>query len=390
MEIPMSVESLSLVLLLFGIALAFSDIHLSGWVLGWILLSGALLVQGFRSILNYSLEHGVLDATMVQAADEWMGLGFSLLIVASMYMMREVFAKHRLARERLGVISAAAQDAIVMIDDGGRIAFWNEAGRRIFGYSEREVQGRKLHELIVPQRRRRDFEKGFIDFRNTGHGLALGRTLELAGLRKDGTEIVTEVSLSAVSIDDVWHAICIFRDITGRKQAEQVLRLEHAVASRLAGAPDASDALLAVIRSVCEWGNWACGRYLRVDDATGTLRFGDYWTAPDAATQAFIEASRAFAYGPGVGIPGKVWQSGFALWIADVTKDARALTPLSTLESGLRCAFAFPVIAQGKTIGVLAFNSVEAREPDERLLAAAQVIGSQVGLLLLRQGRANA
>jgi hypothetical protein len=72
----MSVQSLSLVLLLFGVVLAFSDIHLSGWVLGWILLSGALLVQGFRSILNYSFERGVVDNTNFQVADEWMGLGF--------------------------------------------------------------------------------------------------------------------------------------------------------------------------------------------------------------------------------------------------------------------------------------------------------------------------
>ena len=48
------VELVSLALLLVGIGLAFSDIHLSGWVLGWILLSGALMVQWFRSIRDFS------------------------------------------------------------------------------------------------------------------------------------------------------------------------------------------------------------------------------------------------------------------------------------------------------------------------------------------------
>jgi GAF domain-containing protein len=105
------IELASLALLLVGIGLAFSHIHLSGWVLGWILLSGALLVQWFRSILGYSFEHGGVDPGGYQIANDWMGLGFSLLIVASMYMMREVLARHSLAEERLRVISAVAQDA---------------------------------------------------------------------------------------------------------------------------------------------------------------------------------------------------------------------------------------------------------------------------------------
>src|SRR3990172_6786688 len=185
MEFPASTQLLSLVLLLAGIGLAFSNIRLSGWTLAWILLSGALLLQGFRSILSYLLEHGGVDAATYNVANDWMGLGFSLLIVASMYMMREVFAKHRLADERLRVVSAAARDAIIMMDNAGRIAYWNEAARRIFGYSAQEAQGKKLHELIVPERYRTDFEKEFDAFRGTGQGPVIGKTLELAGLRKD-------------------------------------------------------------------------------------------------------------------------------------------------------------------------------------------------------------
>jgi PAS domain-containing protein len=165
---PAAIEIASLLLLLVGVGLAFSDIRLSGWVLGWILLSGALLVQWFRSILSYSLEHGNVDPEIFEIADEWMGLGFALLIVASMYMMREVLARHSLAEARLRVISAAAQDAVVMMDNKGKIAYWNQAGQRIFGYSAQEAQGKKLHELIIPERHRADFERSFMDFRRTG------------------------------------------------------------------------------------------------------------------------------------------------------------------------------------------------------------------------------
>jgi PAS domain S-box-containing protein len=219
MESLLSIQSLSLVLLLLGIGLAFSHIRLSGWVLGWILLTGALLLQGFRSMLSYFSEHGGLDATMYAVANDWMGLGFSLLIVASMHMMREVFAAHRLADETLRVISAAANDAIIMMDNMGTVAVWNAAAQRIFGYSEQEAQGKKLSELIVPERYRTDFEQGFSPSGSADRGSVTSKPMELAGLRKDGTEIITEYSLSRLSIDGKWYVIYIVRDITERKRA---------------------------------------------------------------------------------------------------------------------------------------------------------------------------
>lgn len=221
MEFLAPVKLLSLVLLLLGIGLAFSQIRLAGWIVAWILFSGALLLQGFRSILSYLSEHGGVDPATYHVASDWMGLGFSLLIVASMYMMREVFSKHRQTEDKLRIVGAAAQDAIVMMDNAGKIAFWNEAAQRIFGYSAQEAQGKTLHKLIVPERFRTDFEKEFAAFGSTGQGPVIGKTFERAGLRKDGAEIVTEASISAVSMDGKWHAICVVRDITERKEAER-------------------------------------------------------------------------------------------------------------------------------------------------------------------------
>ncbi len=175
------------------------------------------------------------------------------------------------------------------------------------------------------------------------------------------------------------------REITERVRGEKLVILEHAVARCLADAENVPNALKAVIRAVCETENWAFGRYFRVDEKAAVLRFGEFWCVDGDAAQDFLEKSRGIVQGPGEGLTGKVWQSGQPLWIADIDKDSRATRLVFTPESGIRGVFVFPVMSEGKTIGVLAFNSREIREPDERLLQAASVIGSQIGQFLQRK-----
>lgn len=116
--------------------------------------------------------------------------------------------------EMLKAITSAARDAIIMIDNDGNITFWNEAAERIFGYSQDEALGKNCHELLAPARFLDLHHKAFSHFQVTGEGNAIGKTLELSAVRKDGTEFSMELSLSAVNFAGKWHAVGIVRDIT--------------------------------------------------------------------------------------------------------------------------------------------------------------------------------
>jgi diguanylate cyclase (GGDEF)-like protein/PAS domain S-box-containing protein len=175
------------------------------------------------------------------------------------------------------------------------------------------------------------------------------------------------------------------RDITARKRAEQLLRLEHTVARCVTDAESVSAALRAVIQAVCEAQDWDVGRYFRSDDQAGLLRFAESWNKPGTQFDLYIERSHSITYSPGVGIAGGVWQSGEPAWISDITRDPRASQKTIAAEAGMHGAFVFPVVSEGKTIGVLAFNSREIREPDERLLQAIRVIGAQIGQFVQRK-----
>jgi len=73
------------------------------------------------------------------------------------------------------------------------------------------------------------------------------------------------------------------------------------------------------------------------------------------------------------------------VWSPDITRDPRVRDRSAWQGTGLRGGFAFAVMAEGKTIGVLNFSSLKAREPDQRLLQASRVIGSQIGQFLQRK-----
>ena len=128
--------------------------------------------------------------------------------------------------EKFRSITGSAQDAILMMDNDGKISYWNAAAEKIFGYSAKEVIGQLLHAFLAPERFLEAHYVGFKHFRKTGEGPAVGKTLELVALKKDGTEIPIELSLSAVMREGRWNAIGILRDISDRKLAEQKIHDE--------------------------------------------------------------------------------------------------------------------------------------------------------------------
>jgi PAS domain S-box-containing protein len=173
------------------------------------------------------------------------------------------------------------------------------------------------------------------------------------------------------------------RDVSAQKRSELLLTLEHHVARSLAEADSASSGLRAVIRAVCGVEGWACGRYYRVDH--GVLRFEDAWSEDDPRVREFIVRSREVTFKAGEGLTGTVLQSGEAVWTHDATSDGRTKYGAMWEGTGLRGGIAFPVVSENRIIGVLNFSSQSVREPDQRLLDASRVIGSQIGQFLRRK-----
>ncbi len=128
----------------------------------------------------------------------------------------------RTSEEMFKAIALAALDAIIVMDDQGKIVYWNDAACTIFQYTKDEAMGLNLHELLTPLKTHDQFDKGFSEFAISGNGHVIGKRLELRAVRKDKLEIPVEISLSSVKIKKKWHAIGTVRDISDRKERERL------------------------------------------------------------------------------------------------------------------------------------------------------------------------
>ncbi|MBI3995173.1 MAG: diguanylate cyclase, partial [Nitrospirae bacterium] len=142
----------------------------------------------------------------------------------------------RVSEEKFRAVAETANDAIVSADGHGNIMYFNKGAERIFGCPEAEVVGKPLT-LLMPERFHDAHRQGINRFLSTGKAHVIGKTVELAGKRKDGTEFPMELSLATWKTGEEIFFAGILRDITERKQAEETIKYQ-AMYDALTGLPN--------------------------------------------------------------------------------------------------------------------------------------------------------
>ena len=152
-------------------------------------------------------------------------------VVGASAIARDISA--RLSAERRNEqLVEQAPDAIVVINAAGDIELVNRQTEVLFGYHRDQLIGRPV-ETLLPGRFREVHPRYRQEYAAAPRLRAMGRGLDLRGLRSDGTELPVEISLSPLQSEgDVGYAATV-RDVTESKQAEAQLR------ALLEAAPDA-------------------------------------------------------------------------------------------------------------------------------------------------------
>jgi PAS domain S-box-containing protein len=126
-------------------------------------------------------------------------------------------------------------DAVVTMNHEGRIVDFNQVAERIFGYTAEQVAGRTVADTLIPEGLRQQHRQGLARFQQTGEGPVLGRRIELAAIRADGSEFPVELTISTGRLPGRPAFFTAYiRDLTERKRAEDTSR-------RLAAIVESSD-----------------------------------------------------------------------------------------------------------------------------------------------------
>ena len=113
-------------------------------------------------------------------------------------------------------------DAMVIVDQDGRIAVVNRQTEELFGYQREELVGQPI-EILVPHRFHAAHRRDRSGYLAEPEVRPMGAGMEVYGRRKDHSEFPVEISLSPMETQQGTLVSAAVRDITARKQAEEAL-----------------------------------------------------------------------------------------------------------------------------------------------------------------------
>jgi two-component system, sensor histidine kinase and response regulator len=158
---------------------------------------------------------GITGITIVT----FMVLGLAVLTA----MIDRRFSALGASEERLRLIINTAMDAVITVNAEGRITNWNSEAEEVFGWLAQEALGRKLFELIMPQRYQGDHDLDLQRFFGARWEMTARQRTETNAQHRNGSEFPVEMAISPVKFDGQWIFSIFIRDIRQRKRTQQEL-----------------------------------------------------------------------------------------------------------------------------------------------------------------------
>jgi PAS domain S-box-containing protein len=259
------------------------------------------------------------------------------------------------------------------IRSDGTILRVNQAELDMLGYTREEYLGRNVMDFHFD----RETIEDILERLRAGEVV---RDYEARLRCKDGSVKTVRIDSSGYRHEGQFvHSRCFTRDITARRRTEHRLALQYAITRILSRSIDFVEGTHEILQTVCESLGWRVGVLWAADHQDEVLRYIDLWHSPSLKVQDFETVSRSRTFAKGVGLPGRIWESGKPAWIPNLAKDPNFPRAPFAERAGLRAGFGFPILLGEEVVGVIEFFSQEIRQPDQDLLDMIGNVGSQIG-----------
>ena len=254
---------------------------------------------------------------------------------------------------RVRAVVESALDAVITIDEKGRILEFNPAAEATFGHSQAEAIGAQMVELLIPASLRDAHNRGFEHFLATGEGPIIGTRVESTALRADGTEFPVELAISRVAVDGPPLFTGYVRDISEQTRSKAVSAGQAQLLEVVAAGAPLDKSLTMLTRFVEEQSKDVLASILLLDPDGRRLRHGAAPSLPAAYTRAIDGVE----IGPEVGSCGTAAYRRETVVVSDIANDPlwSAYRELA-LDNGVQACWSTPIFSTGGTLlGTLAF-----------------------------------
>jgi two-component system cell cycle sensor histidine kinase/response regulator CckA len=276
-----------------------------------------------------------------------------------------------------GRVFDSAREAFVAMDGGGFITDWSPQAESTFGWRRDDVVGKVLADMIIPERYRHAHWQGLQRFLETGEGPVVGKRIEIAALHRDGHEFPVELTISTVEADGRYSFFASLHDISDRKLTERCLEAQNAVSRLLGMCESLSQTIPQLLAALGRAMGWSVGGYWS-EHRPGVLRCRETWCS-EAAFEPFVRVIQALELAPGLGLPGRVWQSGEPAWSEDAGRDPGFPHSEAAAKAGLRGAICLPVSDGDDLIGALEFFGHSVELPDPARIEMMTTLSDHIG-----------
>ena len=147
---------------------------------------------------------------------------FAYLYFNDISKLKQAHLALKASETKTRAIINAALDAVISIDQEGRIIEWNQRAKEIFGWEMHEVFGQTISSIIIPEKHRQAHTKGMERFMRTGYGPVLNKRIEIEAQHKEGHTFPVELAISPIKLSEGGTYIfsAFVRDISERKEME--------------------------------------------------------------------------------------------------------------------------------------------------------------------------
>jgi len=292
------------------------------------------------------------------------------------------------SEERLRLMLEAAMVGLALIDGEGRWIQVNDRLGMILGRPRDELLQLPL-DAVTAEKDRAVLIEALALLRS---GDIVRWEAELSQVRGDGTRVPVAIAIGAAPGHVPGESLLLVQesDISARKRLDGLRDCLVAVRHVIVGGLTWEQAVPQLLSSLCAYLDQDLAQFWAADPERQALRVRHYWHRDAPSYEALRDQRRAAAIPMGVGLLGRVWQSGVVAAVEDLAESNDYASIDVAQKAGLRSLIAFPVVDAGVVIGVIELLAGHVRSVQDDEVTMLSTVGVEIGQFIRRSDIAQA